>query len=67
MNIIESEVWKGSELTILGEKGRGGCGKRLNINCAPMDEDNGEWEKGRGWGGNMVEESNGVGWGKEHL
>ena len=40
-----------------------GCGKRLNINCAPMDEDNGEWGKGRGWGGNLVEESDGGGGG----
>ena len=55
MNIIESEVWKGSELTILGEKGRGGCGKRLNINCAPIDEDNEGCGKGRGLGGNLVE------------
>ena len=37
----------------------GGCGKRLNINCVPMDEDNGGWGKGRGWDGNLVEGSNG--------
>ena len=55
MNIIESEVWKGSGLTILGEKGSGGCGKSLNKHCVPMDEDNWGWRKGRGWGGNLVE------------
>ena len=26
-----------------------------------MDEDNAEWGKGRGWGGNLVEGSNGGG------
>ena len=39
----------------------GRCEKRLNINCAPVDEDNGGWGKGRGWGGNLVEGSNGGG------
>ena len=52
---------------ILGGKGRGGCRKRLNINCAPMDEDSGGWGKGRRWGGNLVEESNGGGKNEEHL
>ena len=65
MNIIESEVWKGSELMILREKGSEGCRKGLNINCAPMDEGNDGWGKGRGWDGNLMEGSNGGGGKKE--
>ena len=58
MNIIESEVWKGSELMILRGKGELGCGKKLNKNYAPMDEDNGGWGEDRRWGRNLVEGSN---------
>ena len=48
MIIIESEIQEGSGLTILPEKGSGGCGKRLNLNCAPRDEDNGGGERAEG-------------------